>query len=101
MYFIVEGKVTVYVGKSNLKTNHRLRTYHDGAYLGEMGFFTNEIRSASLFAEVDTRLLRISKNEYDMLRRDNIKLASALQHCVIISLATRLRQANDALTLFT
>jgi len=101
LYFIVEGKVTVYVGKSNQKTNHRLRTYHDGAYLGEMGFFTNEIRSASLFAEVDTRLLRISKNEYDALRRENIKLASALQHCVIISLATRLRQANDALTLFT
>jgi sulfate permease, SulP family len=96
LYFVLKGKVTVYMKKVGDVNIHRLRTYMPGAILGEMGFYSHQLRSASIVADTDSELLTINLQSAEKLESEKPALASRLQRLVIMTLAMRLRQANES-----
>ena len=63
--------------------------------IGEMGVFTDTVRSASVIATDDTMVIRISKKELFELFNTNNALGNRIMLNVIKDLAAKLREDND------
>ena len=66
-----------------------------GNYVGEMGLFTGEPRSADIYTLEETVILEIQKENMESLLRDNVKLAEAFSQ-KIAERQLRLQQCSDA-----
>ena len=95
-YIVLQGRVSI-----SLTTHHgaeyqkRLRAYGPGTVVGEMGFFSGEVRSADIRTDVDSVLCRMSKASLARLEAEQPALAGHLCHLVIRTLSSRLRTANE------
>lgn len=91
--FIVEsGRLSVSV--KELGRDRRLRSMIAGSFIGEMGLFSNEPRSADVHAEVDAALLRLSQAALARMGEEQPKLADAFLALLFRLQADRLRFAN-------
>jgi sulfate permease, SulP family len=101
LMFVINGRVQVLLrlGTLNAEESKRLRTYGPGSVVGEMGFFSGELRSADVVAEVDTELLCITRECNARIENLHPELARAIHRHVINTLAQRLRSANDEIRL--
>jgi sulfate permease, SulP family len=95
MFFVQRGRVHVLLQVGQVEESKRLRTYGAGTIVGEMGFYSGEPRSADIFAEQDTEVVCISRERLEAIERSDPELARALHRHVILTLAQRLRAAND------
>ncbi len=97
--FIVDGgQVSVYLraeGDTGRKSSvRRLRSYGVGTVVGEMGFYTGEMRSTDVVADVDSVVLVLSRGRMLDFEREAPLAAQDFHRYVIYTLALRLRAAN-------
>lgn len=75
-YYIIKGSVDI-VGDDNVNTNV-LRTYNENAFFSEVHLFSEHTHTVSCIAKELTKLLVISKPDFEELIRLKPKTASKL-----------------------
>ncbi len=91
MYIVRKGTLRVFFPKGGEEVT--VATLKDGAIVGEMAFFDDKPRSASVKAQDDTEVTVISKADFDKLLTQVPKWIVTMMQ----SLVGRLRQANERL----
>jgi CRP-like cAMP-binding protein len=74
--------------------DHRLATFADGVFFGEMSILEDKPRSATVRAETDTKLLFMSKKDFHQLTKSEPSLAAHILRRVSRDLSHRLRMTN-------
>ncbi len=92
MYMIVSGQVSV-IKKKGGQEEIKLDTIHSGDYFGEMALFEDQVRSATIRTEEDSRFLVLHKREFEEIVREYPKIA--LHICRVLS--HRLRKLHGRL----
>lgn len=77
VYILVSGKVEVVTARSFGRTS-RIATIDEGSVFGEVAFFDNQPRSASVRAIGDGQVLCISRKSFDKISAWNPRLAQQL-----------------------
>ena len=88
LYIIAEGQVRVHDGARTLTTLHR------GEVFGEMAALDPEVRSASITALTDTRLLRLDRGPLDQVMAQRVEVAQGIMHVLAQRLRTSLREMD-------
>ncbi len=91
MYIVRKGTLRVFFPKGGEEVT--VATLKDGAIVGEMAFFDDKPRSASVKAQDDTEVTVISKTDFEKLLTQVPKWIVTMMQ----SLVGRLRQANERL----
>jgi hypothetical protein len=94
VYFILSGYVSVYTGDRA----HRLATFAEGVYFGEMALLEDKPRSATVRAETETKLLTISREDFQKLTESEPSLAAHILLGIARELSHRLRMTNAEVT---
>jgi SulP family sulfate permease len=94
MHFILKGRVGIEVQLDD-GTSTRVRSLGAHTTVGEMGLLTGGTRSATIIAESDCVLYRLSLDAFELLKRDRPALMQALLTYVIFVMAQRLRFASN------
>jgi CRP/FNR family transcriptional regulator, cyclic AMP receptor protein len=89
LYIIAAGHVRVHDGARTLNTLHR------GEVFGEMAALDPEVRSASITALTDTRLLRLDRGPLYRVMAQRIEVAQGIMHVLAQRLRTSLREMNE------
>jgi CRP-like cAMP-binding protein len=89
MYVIQEGVVEVF--RHDKGQEILLAELKEGDMIGEMAIFENEVRSASVRAKTDARLLTVDKKNF--LRR--IHNDPSLAYKLVQKLSRRIREMNE------
>ena len=92
MYVIQEGRVDIVVEEDGDET--LLRTADVGEFIGEMAIFDREVRSATLRAAGEARLLTIDKKNF--LKRINKDPSLAFR--LVQSMSSRVRDLSAEIT---
>ena len=90
IYFILSGYVSVFTGNRA----HRLATFADGVFFGEMSILEDKPRSATVRAEIDTTLLFMAKKNFQQLTESEPLLAAHILRRISSDLSHRLRMTN-------
>ena len=90
MYFILSGYVSVFGGNRA----HRLATIAEGVFFGDMAILGDMPRSATVRAEADTKLLFMSKDDFQKLNENEPLLAAYILRRIAGELSNRLRVTN-------
>ncbi|WP_168788569.1 SulP family inorganic anion transporter [Paraburkholderia aromaticivorans] len=96
LYIIERGRVAVSLPLGNGRSV-RLRASSAGTVVGEMAVYTQQPRSADVFAEVPTRVRRLSLAALVALERDNPAAAQQFHRFLVKVIASRLALATEAL----
>jgi CRP-like cAMP-binding protein len=88
MYIIQEGQVEVFVEKEGQEI--QLELLGEGEIVGEMAIFENEVRSATVRASGQARLLTVDKRNF--LRR--VHEDPSLAYRIVQSMSHRIREMN-------
>jgi len=94
MYFIQSGYVSVIADLRADGRERRLATFAEGVFFGDMAILENEVRSATVRAEIDTKLLFMSKAEFQKLVDQEPLIASTMLLGISRELSYRLRMTN-------
>ena len=89
MYVIQQGKVEVLMEKDGRET--LLRVAEEGEFLGEMSIFDHEVRSATLRAQGEVKVLTIDKKNF--LKR--IHADPSLAFRIVQTMSQRVRELGD------
>jgi SulP family sulfate permease len=94
LYFVESGQVSAIL---ELPDGHkkRLRTMGAGTVFGEMGFYRGVPRSASVVADLPSRLYCLTKASLKKMEKEDPQLAAAFQQFIIRLLADRLDQTTS------
>lgn len=98
LYLLLSGQVSVNLQLAGSDYTKRLRSYGPGTIVGEMGFYSQESRSADVIADTTTRVARLDLEQLKSLELHRPDLAAQLHRFVINTLAARLRSANQELS---
>lgn len=102
IYFIETGEFNVYLhGKSH---KFRLRKIGPGNVVGEMGFYSGNVASASVVADTDCIVEFISSSAIKRMEAEEPEMALAFQRVIINLITERLDHRNKqiaALSIFT
>ncbi len=96
MHFILEGRIGIIVELGEGRSM-RVRSLGRHTTTGEMGLITGRPRSATIAAETDSVLYELSAETYELIKREEPALSTALLGYVIAVMAERLSFANRAL----
>ncbi len=94
MYLICSGRVSVYLDQDGA-LNMRLRSVVGQTLFGEMGFYRQAPRSASVIADVPTIAYRITRTRLDEMAHADPALCAAFQALIIRVLSDRVKFATD------
>ena len=89
LYIIAEGQVRVHDGARTLNT------LHHGEVFGEMAALDPEVRSASITALTDTRLLRLDRGTLYQVMAQRSEVTQGIMHVLAQRLRGRLRDMNE------
>jgi len=97
LFIVKEGEVEVrkYDGKGS---EHQLATLGPGECFGEISLIDSEPRSASVYAQTDCTLYRITRNNFADLILHHKEIERKFYKAISITLAQRLRRVNEYLT---
>ena len=90
LYIIKKGVVQVYINAPDDNEKIVLSKLEEGDYFGEMALITGEPRSASIETVTPVSLLRLEKEGFDKIIKDNPAITLSLSHM----LSQRLKNAN-------
>lgn len=93
LYYIEKGKVSVFLEREESEPL-RLRNLRMGATVGEMGFYTGSIRTASVIAEEVTTAYRLDRDAIAKMTQEEPALASAFHNWIAELLSHRLTMAT-------
>ena len=96
LYFIESGKVKVLVELDNGQTI-RLRTMGAGTVVGEVGFYLEQSRVASVVTEEKCRIFRLTLDSLRRMEQEQPILAAAFHEFMVRVLADRVTQQNRTL----
>lgn len=88
MYVVQAGQVEVLQGKENKEV--RLAVLNEGDFFGEMAIFEREVRSATVRAIGEVRVLTVEKKNF--LR--SIQEDPSLAYHIVQTMSHRIRQLN-------
>jgi SulP family sulfate permease len=94
LYFLESGCVSVVAELPNGATLRR-RTYTSGTILGEMGFFSGALRSASVIADQPSTLHYLSAESFQQIEREAPLLAACFNKGIVNLVAERLRRSEE------
>lgn len=89
MYVIQKGKVEVLMERDGRET--LLRVAEEGEFLGEMAIFDHEVRSATLRAQGEVKVLTIDKRNF--LKRIHVDPSLAFR--IVQTMSQRVRELGD------
>jgi len=92
LYIVEDGRLRVSIADG--RRVHRLREMIAGSFVGEMGLFTNEPRSADVIAETDAVLYRLARAALERMYEDDPALAKEFGSLLFRLQAQRLRFAS-------
>jgi CRP-like cAMP-binding protein len=95
MYIVQEGQVEVFVEKEGQEI--QLELLGEGEIVGEMAIFENEVRSATVRASGQARLLTVDKRNF--LRR--VHEDPSLAYRIVQSMSHRIREMNKEVARLT
>jgi SulP family sulfate permease len=96
LFFLEKGDVSVYLEKPNGERN-RIRRTGPGTVLGELGFYLETPRSASVIAESTGTAYRLTSESLKRMQQEHPELASAFHHFMADLMAERLLRTTRAL----
>ena len=96
LYFVESGQVSIVVKLPNGQTK-RLRTFDGGNIFGEMGFYTQELHSASVVTDQPSSLYYLSPEAFAKIEIEEPLLTISLQKFIISSLAERFKHSQAEL----
>jgi SulP family sulfate permease len=92
LYVVVAGSVSVYLrGESGRK---RVASLAPGVVFGEMGLLDGLPRSADLVADEDSVVLKLTRLQFEEIRRSHPGIAATILFNLSGEMATRLRYVN-------
>lgn len=94
LYFIESGQFSV-LRDDHRKFSIRYRKIGSGAIIGEMGFFSNNNRTASVIAEKDSYVYELNLMNMKKMEKDCSKIAFKFQNYVIKLLSMRLSRSTQ------
>jgi len=98
--FFLESGALVVLKATGDKRVLRLAKLHAGAMVGELAFYTDEARTASIAAEVDSTIYVLRREALAQLRAAHPDLAALFDHMVIHKVSHALTRANKLLALY-
>ncbi len=93
LYYIEDGRVSVLLERDGAEPL-RLRTIRRGATVGEMGFYTGSVRTASVVAEVSVRVQRLTLSSVAAMTAREPDLSASFHRWIARLLAERLAAAT-------
>jgi SulP family sulfate permease len=96
LYFIESGRVKVEV-KLDYGRHMRVRTLEAGTVVGEIGLYLHSRRTASVIAEQEGTVYRLSGSELRRMEAEEPALALAFQEFIIWTIADRLNNQNHTI----
>ncbi len=101
MFFIVNGQVQVEVRTAAVDAPRKtLTVLQSGEFFGELSLFDRKPRSASAVAAGATRLLRLSKADFDRLMSQNSDAALSVLSAMIRTSGDRIRRLSSQLVVY-
>ncbi|KIL99327.1 hypothetical protein CCC_03545 [Paramagnetospirillum magnetotacticum MS-1] len=100
LFILDSGQVTVRLLNDN-GTSIRLRTMHAGTVVGEMGLYLNEERSASVVADADCVIHRLTARNLIRMEEEAPSVAAAFHRLMARQLAERLRNTDHMIRALT
>ena len=100
LFILDSGQVTVRLMNDN-GTSIRLRTMHAGTVVGEMGLYLNEERSASVVADADCVIHRLTARNLVKMEEEAPEVAAAFHRLMARQLAERLRNTDHMIRALT
>ena len=96
LFFLVEGTLEVSIPQSGSQSMSPLAVIQPGSVVGEIAFFDDHSRSASVWSRGETILFRLRRPAFMDFRGREPALAADLLFALGKILAERLRRANAA-----
>lgn len=93
LYWVEAGELSIWF-EDDGSAPMRIRRVGPGAIIGELGFITGEARSATVRADTPVSLHRLTRDDFDRLRRDAPDLAIEVGTTLLHSVAHRLAATN-------
>ncbi|WP_242442958.1 SulP family inorganic anion transporter [Magnetospirillum sp. 15-1] len=100
LFILESGQVTVRLMGDN-GSSIRLRTMHAGTVVGEMGLYLNEERSASVVADSDCVIHRLTARNLERMEDEAPAVAAAFHRLMARQLAERLRNTDHMIRALT
>lgn len=94
LYFLVRGNLEVSVPRADSISISPVITIGPGSVVGEMAFFDKRGRSASVWSQGTSELLRLRRDAFDTFKQDHPSLACDLLYGIGRIIAARLRRQN-------
>lgn len=94
LYFVGWGQVSVVINLGDGKTK-RVRTYTTGHSIGEMGLYRKVPRSASVIADMPSRLYFLSTESFERIETEEPLLAANFHRFIVNLLAERLHHREE------
>jgi len=88
LFFVETGQVTAQLERSD-RAPIRLETMHDGV-IGEIGFYLDQERAASIIADEPSLLYRLSRQKLKQIEQENPETAAVLHRIIVHLLAERI-----------
>lgn len=98
IYWIRRGAVRLFVPVGNGNSRH-IATYGRGDFFGGLSFLDDRPRTNEAVALTDTLLYTLSRKNFDLLAEEHKRLGFNMLQGLARTLALRLRQAENELTL--
>ena len=97
LFFIESGRVAIQL-EADDRPAVRLRSMGAGTVVGEVALYIRQPRSASVVAERPSRVLRLTRDALERMKREDAALAAAFNESIVRVLATRLVDTNRMLS---
>lgn len=94
LYVVVDGELEAVVTEGRKGRSRRVTTMQPGMVIGEIGFFDGRPRTAAVRAVTDVKLLRLSKDAFDVLAAKEPHLGREILFDLGRTLAARIRDVE-------
>jgi CRP-like cAMP-binding protein len=99
LFLITRGVIAVHVGEG--PGDRRVASFSAGTMVGGMAFIDGGPRSATLVAEGDVECAALERAEFEGLEQSHPAIYARLLRNIAVSLAVKLRLANEHLDLLS
>ncbi|RWX46578.1 sulfate permease, SulP family [Candidatus Electrothrix aarhusensis] len=96
VYFVESGQISIYLQSGN-QHPVRLQTICVGTMIGEVGYCLNVPRTATIVADTDTVVYRLTKDSMQAIQKEEPLLAESIKDLMLRVIAERLVTANRQL----
>ena len=90
---VAAGNLAVDITKEQSQ-NLRMRRIRTHTVVGEMGFFRQSVRSATVASDGPATLFTLTRANFELMQQERPDLASAFYRCIIRMLADRVEFSN-------